>query len=249
VGTVLPERIHRGAITLLDHVALEKSLSADRYEKELESWQARLCRLAWKAQKKGRSTVMVFEGWDAAGKGSAIRRVTAALDARLYRVVPVMAPSDEEKAHHYLWRFWRQLPREGRITIFDRSWYGRVLVERVEGFATGGEWMRSYREINDFEQQLAEHGTVVLKFWLHIDRDEQLKRFRKREKVAYKRHKITDEDWRNRERWEAYKEAVNDMVSRTSTGRAPWTIIPGNDKKFARVEVLKTVCGRLKEAL
>jgi polyphosphate kinase 2 (PPK2 family) len=160
-----------------------------------------------------------------------------------------MAPSDEEKAHHYLWRFWRQLPREGRITIFDRSWYGRVLVERVEGFATGGEWMRSYREINDFEQQLAEHGTVVLKFWLHIDRDEQLKRFRKREKVAYKRHKITDEDWRNRERWEAYKEAVNDMVSRTSTGRAPWTIIPGNDKKFARVEVLKTVCGRLKEAL
>ena len=192
---------------------------------------------------------MVFEGWDAAGKGSAIRRVTQAMDPRLYRIVGIAAPSDEERAQHYLWRFWRQLPRAGFTTIFDRSWYGRVLVERVEGFAREDEWRRAYLEINDFEQQLGEHGIAVMKFWVHIDKDEQLRRFKEREATEFKQYKITDEDWRNREKWEAYEEAVNDMVIHTSRRDAPWTIVAGNDKRFARIQILETVCKRLEKAL
>jgi polyphosphate kinase 2 (PPK2 family) len=192
---------------------------------------------------------MAFEGWDAAGKGSAIRRVTQAIDPRLYRVVGVAAPTDEERAQHYLWRFWRYLPRAGFMTLFDRSWYGRLLVERVEGFATPAEWGRAYGEINSFEEQLAAHGIVLCKFWLHISPEEQLQRFKERETVDYKRYKITDEDWRNRKKWPAYQQAVEDMVARCNTPYAPWTLVAGNDKKYARVQILKTVVDRLEAAL
>jgi polyphosphate kinase 2 (PPK2 family) len=191
----------------------------------------------------------VFEGVDAGGKGGAIRRVTSAIDSRLYRTISVAAPSDEEKAHHYLWRFWRHIPRAGKITVYDRSWYGRVLVERVEGFAAEAEWRRSYAEINEFEQQLTESGIVLLKFWMHISQEEQLARFKERERVPYKQHKITDEDWRNREKWEDYKPAVNEMVIRTSTENAPWLIIPGDDKRYARVAVLRSVTDGIRRAL
>ena len=193
--------------------------------------------------------VAVFEGWDAGGKGGAIRRLTRGLDARDYRVVPIAAPTEDERAHHYLWRFWRYLPRRGRITIFDRSWYGRVLVERVEGFAAEDEWRRAYSEINDFEAQLTDFGTVLLKFWLHITPDEQLRRFEERQGIGYKQWKITDEDWRNREKWALYESAVQDMVERTSTSAAPWTLVEGNSKRYARLKVLRTVCDALEAAL
>ena len=238
-----------GNKTVLDRVNLNQTLSPERYETKLLICQARLAELAWAAYEKKVSSVLVFEGWDAAGKGSCIRRVTAAMDPRLFRVVPIGAPTDEERFYHYLWRFWRHLPVDGRVTIFDRSWYGRVLVERVEGYARPEEWMRAYRELNDFEEQLAEHGTMVTKFWIHISREEQLRRFQEREQVVFKRHKITAEDWRNREKWDQYQAAVNDMVAHTSTELAPWTLVAGNDKRSARVQILKTVCARLEAAL
>jgi polyphosphate kinase 2 (PPK2 family) len=215
----------------------------------LEKYQGRLHRLAWAAYNKKASTVVLFEGWDASGKGGNIRRFTAAVDARLYRAIPISVPTDEEKRHHYLWRFWRHLPRAGTMAVYDRSWYGRVLVERVEGFATEPEWMRAYLEINEFEEQLVGHGMVVAKFWLHISKEEQLKRFKEREEVAYKRFKISPEDWRNRDKWDQYELAVNEMVARTSTQHAPWTLVAGNDKKFARIQVLKTLCARLEAVL
>ncbi len=236
-------------VTVLDHLDLDQSLEKNEYKNELERLQKELNLLAWRLYQQKRSCVMVFEGMDAGGKGGAIRRVTNAIDSRLYRTIPVAAPTDEEKAHHYLWRFWRYIPRAGRLTIFDRSWYGRVLVERVEGFASEAEWRRAYLEINEFEEQLAESGTIMLKFWLQISQEEQLARFEQREQISYKQHKITEEDWRNREKWEQYKLAVNEMVIRTSTEYAPWSLIAGNDKKFARIEVLKTVCERLRAEL
>ncbi|MGQ9830243.1 MAG: polyphosphate:AMP phosphotransferase [Thermochromatium sp.] len=236
-------------ITLLDQLDLSLALPREDYKSKLKQLQAELNELAWDAYKQQRSTVLVFEGMDAAGKGGAIRRLTQAVDARLYRSIPVAAPTDEEKAHHYLWRFWRHIPRAGRMTIYDRSWYGRVLVERVEGLATPAEWRRAYAEINRFEEQLVDSGIVLVKFWLHISQDEQLRRFRDREAVPYKRYKITDEDWRNREKWPQYKEAVNEMIVRTSTRNAPWTLIEGNDKPYARIKVLRTVCDALNEAL
>ncbi len=236
-------------VTVLDHVDLSMTLDPAEYKPRLKALQQEINELTWDAYKKKRSCVMVFEGVDAGGKGGAIRRLTNAIDARLYRTIPVAAPTDEEKAHHYLWRFWRHIPRAGRTTIYDRSWYGRVLVERVEGFATPPEWQRAYAEINQFEEQLIEAGDIVIKFWLHISQDEQLRRFKEREQVPYKQHKITDEDWRNREKWPAYKEAVNEMIVRTSTEFAPWTLVPGNDKKYARIKVLETVCERLREEL
>lgn len=234
---------------LLDAVDLTRRLSPKEYDKRLSEYQGRLSRLARGAWEKGVSSVLVFEGWDAAGKGGVIRRLSEAMDARLYQVVPIAAPTDEERAHHYLWRFWRHIPRAGRVTIFDRSWYGRVLVERAEGFAKELEWRRAYLEINDFEAQLAEHGIVVLKFWIHVSKDEQLRRFEDRKKTAYKQHKITEEDWRNREKWDAYAAAIDEMVVRTSTEAAPWTLVPGNDKKTARVLILKTFSERLLRAL
>jgi len=234
---------------VLDTVDLDATLSQRAYETGLARARARLSALAWKAYERKRSTVVVFEGWDAAGKGGAIRRMTAALDARLYRVIPVAAPTDEERSRHYLWRFWRHVPRGGYVTIYDRSWYGRVLVERVEGFARQDEWERAYDEINSFEEQLAGHGIVVHKFWLHISEEEQLRRFEERQRIAHKMHKITEEDWRNREKWRLYVRAVHDMVVRCSTDHAPWTLVPANDKKVARVMVVKTLADRLESAL
>jgi len=250
VPTPKPARVRtKAGITILDHVNLTQRLTDQKYEAQLEKWQSRLTRLTWAAWEKKVASVALFEGWDAAGKGSAIRRVTAAIDPRLYRIIPIAAPTDEERARHYLWRFWRHLPRAGMTTIFDRSWYGRVLVERVEGFAREDEWKRSFLEINDFEEQMAESGIVVSKFWVHISKDEQLRRFKQREEIAFKRYKITDEDWRNREQWDAYKAAINDMVAHTSTEFAPWTLVAGNDKKFARVQIVKTLCQHLEAAL
>lgn len=236
-------------VTILDHVDLDKSISDESYRKQLTRYQRKLYQLAWRAREQKRSSIAVFEGWDAAGKGGAIRRITAAMDARLYKVISIASPTDEEKAQHYLWRFWRHVPRAGYVTIYDRSWYGRVLVERVEKFARQDEWKRAFHEINDFEEQLCEHGIIITKFWIHLGREEQLRRFKEREKVAWKKYKITDEDWRNREKWDDYKAAVNDMVSHTSTEYAPWTLIPGNNKLFTRVEVLRTLCKTMGKAL
>ena len=193
--------------------------------------------------------VAVFEGNDGAGKGGAIRRVTQALDARWYENIPVAAPTEEERAQPYLWRFWRRLPRRGRFAFFDRSWYGRVLVERVEGFCSPADAERAYGEIADFEHALLAHGIVLVKFWLAISKDEQYRRFKAREQVEFKRFKITPEDWRNRERWDDYEAAVCEMVDRTSTTRAPWTLVPANDKLAARVQVLKTLAKALEAGL
>ena len=226
-------------VTIVDRVDNDQALKKSEYKERKSRLEMELNRLGWRSFEKRHSVVALFEGWDAAGKGGAIRRMVRALDARLYHVFPVAAPSDEEAAHHYLWRFWRQIPRDGYWTIFDRSWYGRVLVERVEGYASQPEWARAYHEINTFERQLAEHGITLLKFWLHITPEEQLQRFEARQATPHKQHKITDEDWRNRERWNAYKAAVNEMVIRTSTEFAPWHIIPANDKRFARTEVMR----------
>jgi polyphosphate kinase 2 (PPK2 family) len=201
------------------------------------------------AAERGRSIVWVFEGWDAAGKGGAIRRLTTALDARECRVIPVAKPTDEEKVHHYLWRFWRHVPRAGRVTIYDRSWYGRVLVERLEGFCREDEWKRAYAELNDFEAQLTTHGIIVLKFWLHLSKDEQLRRFRHREETDYKQHKINAEDWRNRRKWRTYEIAVGDMLALTHRPAAPWHLIPANNKRFARLEILKASCKQIAAAL
>jgi AMP-polyphosphate phosphotransferase len=239
----------KGTTTILSHLDMTKKVAPARAEERLDLFQGRLNLLERQAAAAGISTILVFEGWDAAGKGGAIRRVTSALEARQSQVIPIAAPTDEERAHHYLWRFWRHLSRAGRLTIFDRSWYGRVLVERVEGFATEREWMRAYAEINQFESQLIEHGIVLVKYWMHITQDEQLRRFKEREATPHKQWKLTDEDWRNRERWGAYELAVNDMIERTSTGDAPWTLVEANDKYYARVKVLKTVCDRLELAL
>jgi polyphosphate:AMP phosphotransferase len=235
--------------TLLDTVDLSASISESKYEKQLVRHQAELSRLTRAAFDECIPSVLVFQGWDAAGKGGTIRRVTAAIDASICRVVPIAAPSDEEAAHHYLWRFWRRLPRRGRVRIFDRSWYERVLVERVEGLASEPEWRRAYQEIRDFEEHLCEQGVVMLKFWLHIDADEQLRRFEDREQTEFKRFKITEEDYRNRERRPAYEVAVNEMIVRTDQPKAPWHMIPANDKRYARIKVLKTFCNALEKAL
>ena len=243
------EETRKHSPNLLQRVDLSQSLAEKKYRKQLGKYQGKLSRLIWAANSQKISTVVVFEGWDAAGKGSAIRRLTEAMDPRLYRIIPIAAPNDEERAHHYLWRFWRHIPRAGVCTIFDRSWYGRVLVERVEGFARPDEWKRAYQEINQFEEQLGEHGIVVVKFWIHIGKDEQLRRFKKRREISYKRYKITDEDWRNRRQWGAYEDAVNEMVGRTSTDSAPWTLVAGNDKRFARIQILKTLCRALERAV
>ena len=236
-------------VTVLDKVDLDVALDRKEYDEQLDYYQARLHELSWKAYDTKKSIIAVFEGWDAAGKGGVIRRLTTAMDARLYRVISIASPTDEERAHHYLWRFWRQVPRDGYITIYDRSWYGRVLVERVEGFAEPYEWMCAYQEINDFEEQLTDHGTILLKFWLHISAEEQLARFKEREQTEWKKHKITEEDWRNREKWDEYKQAVNTMVAHTSTGNAPWELIPANNKLYARIDVLKRVCHKLAQEL
>ena len=236
-------------VKLIRDLDLSQKLAANRYPAELERYQGKLARLTRHKRFAKRSLLMVFEGVDAAGKGGAIRRVTGALDARQYVTVPVAAPTEEERAFPYLWRFWRNVPRYGGITIFDRSWYGRVLVERVEGYTSVYDWMRAYDEINQFEEQLVQGDAVVVKFWLQISRAEQLSRFRARQHTPFKRFKITAEDWRNRRKWNAYEQAVCDMVDRTSTEIAPWTLVEAEDKYFARIKVLKTISDRLKQAL
>ncbi|ALP52849.1 polyphosphate kinase 2 [Candidatus Tenderia electrophaga] len=235
--------------SILDTLDMGTALAKSDYKAQLKHYQKQLSELAWQAYDAGMSTVIVFEGWDAAGKGGAIRRLTSAVDARLYRSHSVAAPSDEELAHHYLWRFWRQVPRAGYMTLYDRSWYGRVLVERVEQLARTDEWQRAYQEINDFEEQLVDSGAAVLKFWLHVTPEEQLKRFEQRQQTPWKQYKLTDDDWRNRDKRDAYEAAVNEMVLRTSTGKAPWCLIPADDKYYARINVLKEVCERLDQAL
>ena len=234
---------------ILKALDLTQKVEKKKFQEELEKYQGKLALLTRDPKFKDMTVIAVFEGNDAAGKGGSIRRITSAVDARQYEVVPIAAPTEEERAQPYLWRFWRHIPRRGRVTIFDRSWYGRVLVERVEGFCSQADWMRAYHEINDFEAQLVRHNIVVVKFWLTISKDEQLRRFEDRKKTGFKRFKITDEDWRNREKWDAYEQAICDMVDRTSTEIAPWTLVEANDKNFARIKVLKTLCQRIEAAM
>ncbi len=235
--------------TVLSQLDCSKSIPKDEYAEQLNQLQAELHLLHLRAREEEVATILVFEGWDAAGKGGAIRRVAAALEPKNCQVHGVAVPTDEELAQHYLWRFWRNVPRDGHVAIFDRSWYGRVLVERVEEFATEEEWRRAYAEITDFENQLVEHGSVLVKFWIHITREEQLERFEDREATPHKHWKLTEDDWRNREKWPEYEEAFDDVVQYTSTRLAPWTLVEGNDKRYARIKVLRTVCERLRERL
>ena len=234
---------------VLSGVDLSKTISEKEYKKKMKELKKRLARLHSQIYRLRIPVVIGFEGWDAAGKGGAIRRLTSRLDPRGYQVNPTAAPNDAEKIHHYLWRFWNHMPKAGHIAIFDRTWYGRVMVERIEGFCTRAEWKRAYQEINEMESHLVHSGTVVLKFWLHIDREEQERRFREREDDPAKRWKITEEDWRNRAKWDEYETAVNEMLVRTSTAWAPWTIIEGNDKRYARVRVLETTVEVLEQKI
>jgi AMP-polyphosphate phosphotransferase len=235
--------------TVLDALDLTHSVAKAKYEKRLGALQDRLAALSDAKAFGEIGLVLAFEGNDAAGKGGAIRRVAQALDPRRFDIHPVAAPSDEERAQPYLWRFWRRLPRKGRVAIFDRTWYGRVLVERVEGYCDEGAWLRAYNEINDFEAQLAGFGLVLVKFWLAISQDEQLRRFQARAEIPFKQYKITDEDWRNRDRWDQYRQAVGDMVDRTSTSAAPWTLVEAEDKRHARLKVLATICEQIEKGL
>jgi len=229
----------------LPRAAKRTKLADDVYERELETLQGRLALLARAARFRKHGLVVAFEGMDAAGKGGAIRRVTQALDARQYNVIPVSAPTEDERAYPYLWRFWRSIPRRGRIAIFDRSWYGRVLVERVRAFARAPDWQRAYGEINEFERQLSEHGLIVAKFWLNLSKAEQLERFEARQEDALKRFKVDPEDWVNRNFYGAYREAAAEMIARTDTPRAKWTIVPADDKKQTRLQVLRTLCATI----
>ncbi|GGJ05386.1 polyphosphate:AMP phosphotransferase [Neoroseomonas lacus] len=242
--TPVPDKVN-----IIRSLTLKQPMTREQYDDALVEAQGRLARATRHKRYGDISVIAVFEGNDAAGKGGAIRRLGAALDPRAYRIVPVAAPTEEERAQPYLWRFWRHAPRPGRLTVFDRSWYGRVLVERVEGFAAEHDWRRAYGEINDFEEQLAGHGVVIAKFWLAISKDEQHRRFKEREATPFKQHKITAEDWRNREKWDAYEAAVCEMVERTSTGMAPWTLVEADNKLHARVKVISTLADRVEAAL
>ncbi|MBQ8827494.1 MAG: polyphosphate:AMP phosphotransferase [Oscillospiraceae bacterium] len=234
----------------LSEVKLEgKKLNPNEYDKELKKCQKELAKLHGKIYKHKIPVVLAFEGWDAAGKGGAIKRVGSALDPRGYAAVPVAAPDAREKSRHYLWRFWENLPKTGHITIFDRSWYGRVMVERLEKFTPEERCEMAYCEINEFERELSECGVIVMKFWIQIDKDEQLRRFTERQNTPAKQWKITDEDWRNREKWDLYEPAIDEMIAKTSTKTSPWNIIEGNDKKYARIKVMKLIIERLNKAL
>ena len=235
--------------SVLKKVDLSKKMEEKAYEKRLDELQKKLRLLHGKLYAKRIPVVLAFEGWDAGGKGGAIKRLTNALDPRGYTVNPTSSPNDIERAHHYLWRFWTKMPKDGHIAIFDRTWYGRVMVERIEGFCTTQDWQRAYKEINQMEQQLVNHGAVVLKFWLHIDKEEQARRFQDRQDNPEKSWKITDEDWRNREKWDLYEKAVDEMLVRTSTADAPWIIVEGNDKLYARIKVLETVVNALEKRM
>jgi len=244
-----PPSIQPQEISILRSIDLDKSISTNEYKDKLKYYQNKMATLGFKLYTKRRPVVIVYEGWDAAGKGGNIKRLTQELDPRGYEVNPVAAPSAEELAHHYLWRFWNQMPKGGHIGIFDRSWYGRVMVERIEGFCTPEEWQRAFQEINDMERHMVNHGAIVFKFWLHIDQNEQLARFNDRQSNPAKQYKITDEDWRNREKWDAYERAVDEMLFRTNTAHAPWTVVESNDKKYARIKVLEHVTDVLEKKL
>ncbi|GBF49299.1 hypothetical protein LPTSP4_08090 [Leptospira ryugenii] len=225
------------------------SLEKEEYKTLLKQYKDRIRRATLYAKEKERPLIFVFEGWDAAGKGGAIRRLTQEIDPRLYEVHNISAPDVQEKNRHYLWRFWKRLPNKGSVGIFDRSWYGRVLVERVEGFCSEEEWSRAYEEIVLFEEQLAHFGAIILKFWLHISSEEQLSRFEARKNDPLKRWKLTEEDWRNRDKWPLYTEAANEMFLRTDTNFAPWILVPAIDKYYARIKVLSNVCQTLEDEL
>lgn len=244
-----PLRAPIDQLNVFDKLDMTQKLARKKFDDELEKYQGKLNLLTRDDRFHDMSVIALFEGSDAAGKGGAIRRITGALDARHYRIIPVAAPTEEERAQPYLWRFWRHIPRTGGVTIFDRSWYGRVLVERVEKFCSETDWMRAYGELNDFEDQLVRNNTVLVKFWLAITKEEQLRRFKAREKSVFKRFKITEEDWRNRKKWDEYERAVCDMVDRTSTEIAPWTLVEANDKNFARIKILKTLCQHIEAAM
>jgi AMP-polyphosphate phosphotransferase len=248
-GATMPLLRPADQLHVLQSLDLSQKVPRKAYQTALTKLQGKLNQLTRHPHFSRLPVIIVFEGSDAAGKGGSIRRITGALDARQYRIIPIAAPTDEERAHPYLWRFWRHIQRPGRVTIFDRSWYGRVLVERVEGFCSEASWMRAYGEINDFEEQLTRNNTVLVKFWLAIDKDEQLRRFKEREAIGFKRFKITEEDWRNRKKWAAYERAVGDMVDRTSTELAPWTLVEANEKYFARLKVLETLCQQIERKM
>ncbi len=245
----VPVKLVSLGTSALDKVDLKKNFSRDEYHKKVVELQEKMRQLEFKMYKKRVPLVVMYEGWDGAGKGGNIKRLVQLMDPRGYEVNPVAAPNDIERAHHYLWRFWRDIPKAGHVAIFDRSWYGRVLVERVEGFCKENEWKRAYKEINEFEEQLVNFGVVVVKFWMHINKEEQMRRFKERQEISYKQWKITDDDWRNREKWDAYKVAVDEMLFRTSTTYAPWTIVEANSKYYARIKVLKTIIKALEEKL
>jgi polyphosphate kinase 2 (PPK2 family) len=236
---------------MLSTIDVTKSLTKDEYVRDLIRYQLQLRALAYQLYVQKRPLVIVYEGWDAGGKGGNIKRITEKLDPRGYEVYPIAAPQGEDKTHHYLYRFWRRLkpPDEKQILIFDRSWYGRVMVERLEGFCTEDEWKRAYREINEFERQLVDFGTILAKFWIQISKEEQLCRFEARQETPYKAWKLTDEHWRNRQKWDLYEEAINDMLLKTSTLTAPWTIVEGNCKWYARVKALRTLVDVLTQQL
>ena len=233
----------------LSEVDLSVLVEPEEYKKELKALQARLHDLHNQAYRHHIPIIVAYEGWDAAGKGGNIKRLTAALDPRGYEVIPIASPKPYEKSRHHLWRFWVRLPKTGHFAIFDRTWYGRVMVERLEGFCSENDWQRAYNEINEFEKELTDWGAIVIKFWVHIDKDTQLARFTERQNTPEKQWKITDEDWRNREKWDAYEVAVDEMIAKTSTTYAPWHILESNDKHYARLKALRIVVENLEEAL
>ncbi|HTK94051.1 MAG TPA: hypothetical protein VL382_00315 [Terriglobales bacterium] len=234
---------------MLERIDLNKKLTEKQYSEQIGKLQVRMRELEFEIFKHQLPVLCVFEGWDAAGKGGAIKRVTEMLDPRGFTVSAYAAPRGEEKTHQYLWRFWRNLPRAGHVSIFDRSYYGRVLVERVEHFCHESEWRRAYREINEFEMHQHSYGMVVCKFWLQISKEEQLRRFKGREIDPYRSYKLTEEDWRNRAKWDEYTEAVEDMLQHTSTPYAPWTVVEANNKWYARVKTLQTVVSAIEKRL
>ncbi|MBD3393261.1 MAG: phosphate--AMP phosphotransferase [Chitinivibrionales bacterium] len=244
-----PARRDDSASSILDGIDLAGAITKDEYVSSLKKYQRRMMELEHEVYLKRLPVIIVYEGSDAGGKGGNIKRLVQGMDPRGYQVIPIAAPNDIEKAHSYLWRFWMHIPKAGHIAIFDRSWYGRTLVERVEGFCSEEEWRRAYREINEMEAQLVGFGTVLVKFWLHIDQDTQLERFKARQRNPHKRWKITDEDWRNREKWDAYKLAIDEMLYRTSTPLAPWTVVEANCKWYARIKALKTVVQAIEKKL
>lgn len=249
VNDVKPKEFKLAKVKKLADVDMDKSLTDEEYGRKLEKYQHRLFELQNICYQEKIPVIVAYEGWDAGGKGGNIKRVASALDPRGYEVKPIAAPEPSELARHYLWRFWNRLENDGHFTIFDRTWYGRVMVEPIEGFTPKERADMAYQEINEFEYQLTRWGAVVIKFWINIDKDEQYRRFKERENTPSKQWKITDEDWRNREKWDEYEKAVDRMVKLTSTTFAPWTIVEGNDKKYARIKALKTICKRIESRL